>query len=266
LLGVEVRRALHRRVVWTLIALALTGCAVTGVIAFITSRGMTSLEVVTGHHPAAMATWWDFNEDGALGTAAILLLLGGLFGGASVIGAEWRAGTITTLLTWEPRRVKAHLTRLGACAACAIAISALLQAVFLMALLPAVLTNGSTTGIDGAWWAGLAATVTRVSLVTGAAAVIGASFATLGRNTAFGVMVVAGWLMVGESIVRSLRPSFARHFLAENIGTVVPWASLGQSGANRSPGGAAIALVLYTGLAVVAGLVSFTRRDVTGAT
>src|SRR5207248_5209971 len=57
---VEVRRALHRRVVWVLIAVALAGIAILGVIAFATSSDLNAaLTHAKGdHHPAIMADWW----------------------------------------------------------------------------------------------------------------------------------------------------------------------------------------------------------------
>ena len=119
LLVVEMRRALHRRVVRVLIVLALIGCATVGVIAFTTSVGksIAELQVDGNTHPAVMRDWWVAGSgDGVLAIASFMLVLGGLFGGASVAGAEWRAGTVTTLLTWEPRRVRVHLSRTAACA------------------------------------------------------------------------------------------------------------------------------------------------------
>ena len=63
-----------------------------------------------------LADWWvAARSDGTVLIAAVFLLLGGVFAGAAVAGAEWRAGTITTVLTWEPRRVRLNLTRTAAC-------------------------------------------------------------------------------------------------------------------------------------------------------
>lgn len=265
LLKVEIRRALHRRVVWVLIALALTGCAAAGVIAFISSSGMAAADLAEESHPAVMASWADLSEDSALLMAALFLMMGGLFGGASVTGAEWRAGTVATLLTWEPRRARAHLSRIGACALLAAAISTLLQIVWLAAFTPTAIARGITDGVDAAWWFDVATGVGRVSLLTAAAATLGASVATIGRNTAFGAMVVFGWLTVGEGILRGLRPSIANHLLAENIGTVVSWSALDGNGPARSPGVALVALLAYLAIVTGAGLVGFVRRDVTGA-
>src|SRR4029079_9965827 len=112
-------------------------------------------------------------------------ILGGFFGGASVAGAEWRAGTITTVLTWEPRRVRLHLTRTAACAILAALISLVLQSVFLAAFLPSVFAHGSTAGVDAAWVSSLVIAMLRSSLLTAMAAMLGVALATLGRNTAF---------------------------------------------------------------------------------
>ena len=40
----------------------------------------------------------------------MVVLLGVLLG-ATLAGADWTAGTMGTLLTWEPRRVRVHLVR-----------------------------------------------------------------------------------------------------------------------------------------------------------
>src|SRR5207253_1003532 len=158
LIVVEMRRALHRRVVRVLIVLALLACTAAGIIVFVDSAGKTLAELQVGseQHPALMRNWWIAGTgDGALMISLFFLLLGGLFGGASVTGAEWRAGTVTTLLTWEPRRARVHLSRTAACAILAALISFALQAVFLASLLPAVIANGSSAGTDAGWWGSL---------------------------------------------------------------------------------------------------------------
>jgi hypothetical protein len=53
---------------------------------------------------------WSGRDDGAdantLGQTSFLFLLMAVLGGASFVGAEYKAGTVTTLLTWEPRRTR----------------------------------------------------------------------------------------------------------------------------------------------------------------
>ena len=262
---VEMRRALHRRVVWVLIAIALVGCTAAGLIAFFDSAGRTVAELhVNGQtHPAVMRDWWvSGSGEGALTIASLFLLFGGLLGGASVAGAEWRAGTVTTLLTWEPRRVRVQFARCGACATLAALIALALQTLFLAALLPAVLAHGSTAGLDGAWWAALAAAMARTAIMTAVAATLGCALSTLGRNTAFALLTVFAWVAVVEGLIRGLRPATARMLWGENIATVVQWAPLQDVEFHRGPVTALLTVVAYLGVIVAVSTWSFVRRDV----
>src|SRR5262245_57148869 len=87
----EVRRALHRRVVWVLVGLAIALAATAGVIAFADSAGGLTAGQRDGRelHPAVMTTWWMAGTgDGYLVVGSVFLLLGAFIGGASVAGAE----------------------------------------------------------------------------------------------------------------------------------------------------------------------------------
>ena len=117
----------------------------------------------------------------------LFLLFGGLIGGASVVGAEWRAGTVTTVLTRGNCAAHVvHLSRSGPAPRSRPSSRLALQVVFLAALLPAALTHGSTAGLDGSWWAALlrhhGAHVARDGRGGDA---LGGALATLGRNTGF---------------------------------------------------------------------------------
>ena len=138
-------------------------------------------------HPAVMRDWWVPNGgggDGAVTIASFFLVLGGIVGGATVAGAEWRYGTVATLLTWEPRRLRVHVSRTAACAVLAFVIALALQVVFLASFLPAALLHGSTANLDADWWVALGAVMVRTSLLTAITAMLGVALATLGRNTA----------------------------------------------------------------------------------
>ena len=265
LIVVEMRRALHRRVVRVLIVLALLACTAAGIIVFADSTGKTLGELQYGgeFHPALMRNWWIAGTaDGALMISLIFLLLGGLFGGASVAGAEWRAGTVTTALTWEPRRVRFHLSRTAACAILAALISFALQTVFLASLLPAVIANGSSAGTDAGWWASLVVAMLRASLLTAIAAVLGVALATIGRNTSFALIVIFTWLAVVEGLIRGLKPGLAQYLWGENVATALPWAQLPGAPFQRGP---LLALLTVTGyvLAITAvATLAFRGRDV----
>ena len=265
LLMVEMRRALHRRLSWVLIGVALVGSAVAGVTAFASSTGLdlAALEARHETHPAVLRHWWVAGTgDGMLMVAAVFLVMGGLIGGASVVGAEWRAGTVTTLLTWEPRRLRLHLARAGACAVLAFVVSFALQAVYLGSFLPAALTHGSTAGADGAWLVALAAAMGRISLLTAVATTVGASLAFLGRNTTAALALAFAWMAIGENLVRTQLADLQPYLLGENTSLTVTWRPLRDVAFTRGPVVAAMTLVAYgVGLAAVSAL-RFHRSDV----
>lgn len=264
LLLVEMRRALHRRVVRVLIGLALVGVVILGLVAFFDSAGKTAAQLrVNGTHPALMADWWVAGTgDGILMIGAIPLLIGGLFGAASVAGAEWRAGTVTTVLTWEPRRVRLHAARTASAFMLATVIAFVLEALFLGATLPAVLTHGSTAGVDGGWWLPLLGAMSRIALLTGGAAVLGVSLATLGRGTTFALGAVFAWMAVGENLVRGLKPALQDLLVGDNLAIVLTWAQLDGADFSRSEPVAVVTLVAYFGLVAAAATATFVRREI----
>ncbi len=266
LLQVEMRRAMHRRVVWVLINVALLGCVAAGIIAFVDSSGKTVAELRYADelHPAVLAHWWVAHQyDGIVLIPAFFLLLGGMFGGAAVAGAEWRSNTITTVLTWEPRRVRLHLARTAACAVLAFVIALCLQILFLAALLPAVFGNGTTAGVDRQWWLSLATVVGRTALLTSIAASLAVALATLGRNTAFALGVVFAWFAVIENLIRGLRPKWTPYLWGENIGSVVQWRPDGGE-FHRAPLLALVTIGVYAAVLITAATVAFQRRDIAG--
>jgi hypothetical protein len=267
LLMVEMRRAMHRRVVRMLIALAILGCAFAGIVAFTGSSGksVAELHLRGATHPAVLTDWWTSGTgDSAVTIAATFLLLGGFFAGAAVAGAEWRAGTITTVLTWEPRRARLNLTRTAACGILAFVIGTALQVVFLVSFLPAVFAHGTTTGADAAWWTSLVLAIARASLLTSIAAVLAVALATLGRNTAFALAAVFAWMAVIEGAIRGLRPGWAQYLWGENLATTLSWAQMKNVDFSRGPLLALLTISLYTVVLVASATVMFQRRDIAG--
>ena len=111
-----------------------------------------------------MATWWTTGGrggDSLLLMAAVFLAVGAAICGASVAGAEWRAGTVTTMLTWEPSRLRLHAARTVSAGVLAFVIGMALQVAFLASVTPAVLLHGTTDGTDADWWIGLVAAMAR---------------------------------------------------------------------------------------------------------
>jgi hypothetical protein len=165
-----------------MVVLACAGCAFTGVIAFLSSNDPYELTQSAGDHPAFMVNWWVAGTgDGFLTVAAVFLALGAAICGASVAGAEWKAGTITTVLTWEPSRPRLHAARTISAAILAFIIGTLLQVVF-----PAASSRRcgprEQAGTDGAWWSSLLLAVARISFITALVAVLAMSIATIGAT------------------------------------------------------------------------------------
>ena len=264
--GVEMRRALHRRLVRWMLALALALCALTGVIAYLSSGdpgGAGPLDRPSGAH-GRLVDRRHGDGDSLLLMAAVFLAVGAAIGGASVAGAEWRAGTVTTVLTWEPSRLRLHAARTASAAILAFVIGIALEVAFLASVLPAVLLHGTTEGTDAAWWIGLVAAMARIALVTAIVAVLALNVATLGRNTSAALVAIAAWAFVVERTVAAVRPGLARFMIGENVATVVPWTPLTGVEFDRPPVVALATLVAYLAVIVAIATVSFAKRDVIG--
>lgn len=268
MLAIEVRRALRRRAVRVLIVIAVIGCAVAGVIAFTSSSGKSVFEMQEQGqttHPAVLTDWWvSGTGDGLLALGFLFLLLGALIGGATVAGAEWRFDTITSVLTWEPRRWRVHGARLASAGILAFAISFVLQVLLLLSFLPAVLVNGSSDGADLGWWLALLAAMIRVSVLTSLSAMVAVSMATLGRNTSFALVVAFAWMAVIENVIRGVVPSATEWLWGENIAIVFTWSELDADDVDfsRTPLVALLTLITYVAVICwVAGQL-FDRRDI----
>ncbi|MBA3303995.1 MAG: hypothetical protein H0U26_09010 [Acidimicrobiia bacterium] len=253
----EVRRALSRRLVRVLIVLALIGIGVVGAVAFREAGRNATTD------PFALTSLWpEPVEDALLAPAAAVLALAGLVAGASVIGAEWRAGTMPLLLTWEPRRQRVLTAKAMATFLTAVVVAAALQVLFVAALVPAAALRGTMDGVDLAWTGELTMAGLRIALLTGAASTTGFALAAIGRNTTVALGVAFAQLNLVENLLRGLRPGWSGWLIGENATIFLTNAALRTMPVERSTLGAALVLATYTmGLLAVA-LALFRQRDV----
>ena len=156
--------------------------------------------------------------DTLLGTSFLLIVMSMLIG-ASSIGAEWAAGTVTTLLAWEPRRVRALLVRMVAVVLTVVLLTVLLLTLLSLGLYAAAWLRGSTSGTGGSWLHHVLATIGRISLVAALISTIGLAVATVGRGTAAALGVLVGYLALFESLLRGLKPSWTPWLLASSAVT-----------------------------------------------
>jgi len=143
------------------------------------------------------------------GTSLIIVLLGALVG-ASLGGADWSAGSMTTLLTWESRRVRVLVTRAVVAAVGALLITLFLQLVFALAWAAGTAMKGLTS-TPGGFLGETVGTIVRVSAVAALIGVVAFAVANMGRSTTAAVGILLGYLVVIEG------------FLAGVVAGLLPW-------------------------------------------
>lgn len=137
------------------------------------------------------------------GTSSIVVLLGVLLG-ATLAGADWTAGTMGTLLTWEPRRTRVHLVRVLVTVAVVLVFTIFAQVLLIGVFRIAVAIAGSADGTPKGMPRHLIGIVSRVAVVAALFGVVAHAVATLGRSTVAALGVIFGYLIVVEGFVAGL--------------------------------------------------------------
>ncbi len=297
----EIQRLLARRMLRWLALLAVASIAVAGVLTFLNTEAVDDAEMVARRQAvrARVEACIETREDGPApraekgaggrledrcrfaagpgvedprfrvrqltgifqGTTAPLVVVGWLIG-ASSIGADWQARTVTTLLTWEPRRRRVLVAKVVAAVlvACAFALAA--QAVLAGALAPSAALHGTTAGTGGTWLRTLAGVLSRGAALVAVATAIGFAVASIGRNTAAALGIGFAYFVVLENAVGGFLADFRRWLL---LGNAIVWVS-GENGggdvAGRSVAAAGLFLASVALGLVLAAAVLFERRDV----
>jgi ABC-type transport system involved in multi-copper enzyme maturation permease subunit len=299
LLVLEVRRLLARRLTRVLISLIVLGIVVAGVVVFVRSnrdvaaaraqareRQRSEIEgCVRGDFgPLPGEGEPGFNRratceelvgvsiqdprfhlanlpDIFLGTSIPAIILAWILA-ASFLGAEWHSGTMTTWLTWEPRRTRVLVAKAVAAMATAFGLTVVLQLVLGIALVPAAAVRGSMAGVDSAWAIEVAGVLARGGAAAALMALLGLSLAGLGRNTAAALGAGFVYLAVVENLVRGLRPQWAPWLLTDNAARFVV-AGPTEFPAGRTTIESALLVTAYAVALFGAALVAFRTRDVT---
>jgi ABC-type transport system involved in multi-copper enzyme maturation permease subunit len=139
------------------------------------------------------------------GISFILIVLG-LVVGASSVGADWHAGSIATLLTWEPRRTRVFGARLLVVGITVFLVTVALQTLLALLFLLVAYTRGSTelaSGVRGA----SAGAIVRIGATAAIGSMLGASIAMLGRSSAAALGAVFGYLAVVENLLAACFPA-----------------------------------------------------------
>lgn len=187
--------------------------------------------------------------------------------GASAVAVSWQTGTISTILTWEPRRLHWFAARILVIVV-GVSVTTLTILAFLSAGLAAAASiRGSTLGIDGAWWSDVLTTSLRVTAAAAISAVIGAAIAAVGRHTAAALGVVFVWTAVIEGLIRGLRPWWTPWLLGDNLVSFLGWQRMEVQFApfesyTITPGRAVFVIAGYAVLTLLLGFTFVRVRDV----
>lgn len=195
------------------------------------------------------------------GTTAALVVVAWLIG-ASVIGSDWQTRTITTVLTWEPRRVRVLLTKAFSCILVASAFAVLTQVLLSLALYPVALVHGTTAGVDGEWFRSVLGVLLRGTGLVAVAAAVGFSVASIGRNTAAALGIGFAYFLVIENVVGSFLAGLRRWLILGNAIVLVSGKNSGGEVTGRSVVAAAIYLTVVGLVLLAAATAIFRRRDV----
>lgn len=125
--------------------------------------------------------------DTTRGVSIALLLLSFAIG-ASFVGAEWGTGSMATWLTWEPRRGRVLVAKVGACAASVAVGTVLALALLDLLFVPIGAFRGTLDGI-GDVWGTLMSVWLRAAGLAAFGSIVAMGIATIIRNTAGAVAI-----------------------------------------------------------------------------
>ncbi|MCC2321650.1 ABC transporter permease subunit [Cellulomonas xiejunii] len=214
-------------------------------------------------------------------TVGLMVVIGMLMTGVGLVTAEFATGSMSTWLTFTPRRGRVFVSKLVAACATSVVVGLLPVVVVVVGLAAVSAWHGTDTAVDGATAAALAGRAARWFAVGLGATVLGVGLGFAVRHAAAVTGIVVWWVAAVESTLPLVLPSARWLPLSTNVRA---WTA-GHATYNvpscvadaNAPGGEVCELVARTvgagqgalvaltlvALAVVAGWLSFRLRDVT---
>ena len=251
LVSSEMARFMSRRLVRVVLLLALAGIVLAAVIVFFQSSPADPDRFELEALPEIF-----------MGTGVVIILIAWLFG-ASFVGADWQKGTMTTALTWEPRRIRLFVAKLVATIVMTVILAAVLQALLGLALTPAAALRGSTAGIGGSWFVEVVGSVLRGATVAAVGAAIAFSVAMAGRNTGAALGIGFAYGAIAEPFLRAWKPQWAPWLFSDNAARFISAEEIGFPPVARTTSESAVLIIIYALLLAAISAALFRRRDVT---
>lgn len=255
LVRAELWRVASRRLFRTLLLLAVAAVGVVGAWVFVSSGSARDF------------VYADDLQSG-LRIAASIIFTTAVVVGASAVGADWGAGLMTTLLTWEPRRGRLMAAKglavVGGVVLATIAIFVLVALV----LLPTGATRGTMDGLTATWWRSIFGLAARGLAVAALGTALGIGLANVMRTSAG---PIASWLIfqfvVAPVVAVFWRPSLYRWFPDGNVQLLLGgFEDSAINGVALIPSSSSVrgglVLAAYAGLMLIGGFVAFRTRDV----
>jgi len=182
--------------------------------------------------------------------------------GASLVGAEFASRSMTTLLTWEPRRGRVFVVKALAVVAAMSAFALLVLVLVGLAMWPSLAFHGAPLQSGDPSLLSLAGLIGRGVALAAISAGIGFAIATIGRNTAAALGAGFAYIIVLENIVGSSIERWRRWLLLGNVIVFVSGENSGGDVPGRTVTAAGIFLAAVALTLLVAAAGTFHRRDI----
>jgi ABC-2 type transport system permease protein len=213
------------------------------------------------HHPVYVSEM----EIGFAVAAGLLFTLSVVIG-ASFVGADWATGSLSTLLTWEPRRVRVFVAKLIAAVVTTAIVTLVLLVLEMLLLAPAAAAHGTMGFIP--WWTAVGVWL-RIGALAAIGAALGLGLASVMRSAAgpvatwliFQFVATPALVLWKRWLVRWLPEGLIRDFTGIERIFRAPVSGAFTLGGNVVRGG--LILSAYALAMLVAGYWSFAARDVT---
>ena len=231
-----------------------------------TDRGQISNQVASACFPKTQLTG---AHDPRFHRARLKNLLQGISGvlaiigwalGASLIGAEFASRSMTTMLTWETRRIRVIAAKAAVVVGAVAAFASLALIAVALALLPAMIFHGAPARAEDPSFATVAGVIVRGATLAALASGMGFAIAALGRNTAAALGAGFAYIIVLENILGNSLRGWRRWLLLGNAIVFVA----GRKGVDvpgRSVLGAGLFLAAVTATLLIAAAGVFKTRD-----